>query len=762
MLEQFSPAQDTSIGERLLSLRQTGTARAFRRDFIALASNAPEIPNPILEMAFLNGLKPKIKAGVKMMEPRGLQRMMDVAILVEDWSVGETPEETEGIGRGGRSSNGRFQAQQGKPAQQTVQGLNPQKGRPGSITTPLNNASNPKPSHNRLKAPFRRLTPAEVAKWKAEGLCYQCDEKYSWNHKCQKAELVVMMVLEDGTEIDVSNCSVELEEEETTESVEMAEISLNSLVGISSPCTIKLQGTVKNKEVVVLIDSGASHNFISKAVVEELKLATDTTRGYNVLTAGGITIRGDGLCDDLELKLQGCTIVSSFLPLELGSADVILGMQWLETLGDMKVNWKLQTIKFKIEGAKYTMRGDPSLCYSAASLKSILKSIQHDGEAMLVEYNGAQLVESSQGDVTMVPPPLQDMLEEYGDIFAEPEGLPPSRGREHVIVLKNDADPVSVRPFRYPQAQREEIEKQVAAMPAAGIIRDSNSPFSSPVLLVKKKDGSWRFCVDYRALNKATIADCYPIPMIDQLLDELQGAVVFSKLDLKSGYHQILVKAEDVQKMAFRTHDGHYEFLVMPFGLSNAPATFQSLMNEVFRSYLRKFVLVFFDDILVYSRSEEEHEENLKAVLEVLRTHKLYANRKKCEFGSSSIEYLGHIISKDGVAADEGKIRAMVESVEPKTVKELRGFLGLTGYYRKFVQGYGDSARLLTTLLRKDQFKWSLEAVGAFQQLKNAMSTVPVLALPDFSEVFVIESDASGVGLGAVLMQRQRPIAYFS
>lgn len=570
------------------------------------------------------------------------------------------------------------------------------------------------------------------------------------------------MVLEDGTEIDVSNCSVELEEEEIAKEVEVAAISISSIVGISSTRTIKLKGKLMGKEVVVLIDSGATHNFVSKELVTQLKLQTDRTRGYSVMTAGGVTFKGAGLCSELELELQGCTITSSFLPLELGSADIILGIQWLETLGNMKVNWKLQILRFKVGAHKYVLQGDPSICCSAASLKSIFKTLQQDGEAMLIEYNGMQMEGEETGKAPQIPPSLQDVLKEFPEVFDEPRGLPPSRGKAHAIELKKEASPVSVRPFRYPQAQREEIEKQIAAMLAAGIIRDSNSPFLSPVLLVKKKDGSWRFCVDYRALNKVTIADCYPIPMIDQLLDELQGAVIFSKLDLKSGYHQILVKAEDVQKTAFRTHDGHYEFLVMPFGLSNAPATFQSLMNEIFRSYLRKFVLVFFDDILVYSKTEEEHAGHLRLVLEILKAQKLYANQKKCEFGSSRIEYLGHVISKEGVAADEGKIQAMTNWVTPKTVKELRGFLGLTGYYRKFVQSYGEIARPLTTLLRKDQFRWSEGATGAFQQLKSAMTTVPVLALPDFKEQFVVESDASGIGLGAVLMQKQRPIAYFS
>lgn len=478
------------------------------------------------------------------------------------------------------------------------------------------------------------------------------------------------------------------------------------------------------------------------------------------MVACGVKVQGRGVINGVELKLQECTIHTSFLPLELGIADVILGVQWLDTLGETRVNWKLQTMKIKLEGEWVLLQGDMSLHSAAVSLKSIWRTMERGGEAMVVEYGGLQ--DSVAAPTTPVEAEWQEVTEQYADVFQEPTGLPPSRGKEHYIILETGASPVSVRPIRYPQAQKTEIERQIGLMLAAGIIKESNSPFSSPVLLVKKKDGSWRLCVDYRALNRVTVADKYPIPMIDQLLDELHGATVFSKLDLRSGYHQILVKAEDVPKTAFRTHDGHYEFLVMPFGLSNAPATFQSLMNDVFRPHLRRFVLVFFDDILVYSKTKEDHKEHLELVLQLLRRNQLYTNRKKCQFGSERVEYLGHIISAQGVAADPEKVRAMVEWPEPRTIKGLRGFLGLTGYYRKFVLGYGSIARPLTSLLQKDQFRWGEEATVAFVKLKEAMETAPVLAMPDFDTLFIVESDASGVGMGAVLMQHQRPVAYFS
>ena len=313
---------------------------------------------------------------------------------------------------------------------------------------------------------------------------------------------------------------------------------------------------------------------------------------------------------------------------------------------------------------------------------------------------------------------LDQLLAKYQSVFQVPTTLPPVRSHDHRITLEPGTGPVNVRPYRYPHIQKNEIERAVKEMLSIGIIRPSFSPFSSPVLLVKKKDGSWWFCVDYCALNQATIKDRYPISVIIELLDELHGVAYFTKLDLKLGYHQIRVWLEDIHKTTFKTHDGHYEFLVMPFGLTNALVTFQSLMNDIFRSTLRRNFLVFFDDFLIYSKTWSAHLCHPKIVFDTLLENQLFVNRLKCLIGQQEVEYLGHIISPNGVIADLGKIINMKSWPTPTNTTSLRGFLGLTGYYQKFIQNYGSIAALLTKLLKKDGFKWSPEAEEAFQRLK--------------------------------------------
>jgi hypothetical protein len=265
-------------------------------------------------------------------------------------------------------------------------------------------------------------------------------------------------------------------------------------------------------------------------------------------------------------------------------------------------------------------------------------------------------------------------------LFQPPDSLPPSRACNHAIPLLPEAQPFYIRPYRYPPALKDEIERQVEEMLSQGLIQPSHSLFSSPVLLVKKKNASYRFCVDFQKLNSLTIKSKYPVLVIDQLLDELHQASWFSKLDLRAGFHQILLQQGDEHSTAFKTHSGHYEFCVMAFGLTGAPGSFQGAMNCTLAPGLRKFVIVFFDDILVYSTSFEEHLKHLRQVLSWLRKDQWKLKMSKCSFAQSSIAYLGHILSAAGVATDPTKVQAIQEWPVPTNALQLCRFLGLAGY----------------------------------------------------------------------------------
>ncbi|KAA0059567.1 Ty3/gypsy retrotransposon protein [Cucumis melo var. makuwa] len=580
---------------------------------------------------------------------------------------------------------------------------------------------------NRREGPTKRLSDAEFQARREKGLCFRCGEKYFAGHRCKSnehKELQMLVVREGGEELEI------VEEEFFDAEAEMKQVEVQNVENLNIELSQLSGGT----------DQPRDH---------EGKRKGGRRRG-----GSGTAVKGKGVCRDVEVQLEGWKVKDSFLPLQLGGVDMILGMQWLHSLGVTEVDWKELMLTFHHQGRKVVIKGDPSLTKTRVSLKNLMKSWGADDQGFLVECRTIECGlleehEQDRGQGREDEEAIATLLKQFASVFEWPTALPPQRSIDHHIYLKSGMDPVNVRPYRYAHHQKEEMERLVDEMLSSGIIRPSKSPYSSPVLLVRKKDGSWRFCVDYRALNNVTIPDKFPIPMIEELFDELKGASVFSKIDLKAGYHQIRMCPEDIKKTAFRTHEGHYEFLVMPFGLTNAPSTFQALMNQVFKPYLRRFVLVFFDDILVYSQGIDEHIQHLEVVLGLLKEKELYANLEKCSFAKPRISYLGHVISEQGIEADPEKIRAVSEWPTPTNVREVRGFLVLTGYYRRFVKDYGAIAAPLTQLLKKGAYKWDVETETAFDKLKKAMMTLPVLAMPDFNLPFEIESDASGFGVGA-------------
>ncbi|GJU25697.1 putative reverse transcriptase domain-containing protein [Tanacetum coccineum] len=512
------------------------------------------------------------------------------------------------------------------------------------------------------------------------------------------------------------------------------------------------------RAVFVLFDTGATHSVIST------KFASCFTMTPILLdhvlcisTPMKDSARITHVYRDLPLQFDDKIRSVNALPLDMCEFDIILGIDWLAAHRAMIDCHSRRVIFGDIHAPEFiyhgSLPGKPMKIISALKARTLLS---HGCEGFLATIHDTTFDVSSIHD--------QPIVFEFQDVFPEElPGIPPIRDVEFNIELIPGAEPISKAPYRMAPIELKELKDQLQELLERGFIRPSVSPWGAPVLFVKKKDGSMRLCIDYRELNKITIRNRYPLPRIDDLFDQLQGAKHFSKIDLRSGYHQLRVKEQDISKTAFRTRYGHYEFLVMPFGLTNAPAVFMDLMNRVFHEFLDKFVIVFIDDILVFSKSKEEHEEHLRTVLQILRQEKLYAKFSKCEFWLSKVAFLGHIVSAEGITMDPAKVEAITKWPRPTSVTEVRSFLGLAGYYRRFVEGFSRLALPLTKLMRKgEKFVWNEEREKSFEELKQRLVSSPILTLPSGSGGFQIYSDASKKGLGCVLMQHGKVIAYAS
>lgn len=602
--------------------------------------------------------------------------------------------------------------------------------------------------------------------------CWYCKEPWSREHRCKQGRtLHIMQEIDEDT--------VELEEAEQSPinkqtfhtapntpdnapaKTELMHLSTHAVEGTAGTATFSLLVQINGHQAVALVDSGSSHTFMDHAFAIKSNCPLQSGPTKKISVAGGGHLLSTSTVSRLHYRVQGHQFSSTFHTLPLHTYDIILGIDWMYCYSPVTLDLPPRLLTVHVQGKQVTLtdhtQPPPHCILESHEMQKLMQ------KPVLGYVIHIHEMETPSTSVTIpIPEEIAPLLEKFKILFEESNTLPPARDCDHAINLMPGSQPPNLRPYRVPHKQKEAMEEIIKKLLQNKEIRESLSPFSSPAVMVRKRDGSWRLCIDYRLLNSITIKNKFPMPVIEDLLDELHGAKIFSKLDLRSGYHQIRMQSADIPKTAFKTHMGHYEYTVMPFGLTNAPATFQNLMNTIFKDHLRSFVLVFFDDILVFSKNMEEHLLHLNTVFSILKQHNLSVKLSKCSFATKQVEYLGHVISGEGVATKPQNIEAIQKWPTPHNVSKLRGFLGLTGYYRRFVKNYGQIARPLHELLKKDSFHWSAEQEAAFAQLKQVLTTCPVLALPDFSQPFVLETDACGTGIGAVLMQKGKPIAYYS
>jgi hypothetical protein len=548
-----------------------------------------------------------------------------------------------------------------------------------------------------------------------------------------------------------------------------------------SELLMNFTGELSGTTCRVALDTMASHSFISPELVKTLgrkRLSKTTAMTVELGNGSPVTTQG---CFKSKLILQNFRTNCVLNVLELApDFDVILGQDWLKEhrvvldfdnrIAILKRGKRIHTLRHEplVPLSEQLRPSDTSVSLKHTGLLSAMqlkRMVRKGAKLLLISVKAASSADQSHQTTGLDHPDIQLIVEEFAECFKEiPPGLPPDRpGVVHQIHMTPDAKPVSRPTYRLSPAEKREVERQLKEQLSQDWIEPSVSPWGSPILFAQKKGGTLRMCVDYRALNKYTVKNRYPLPRADDLFDSLHGAKYFSSLDLASGYHQIRIAEEDRPKTAFRTPFGHFQYKVLSFGLTNAPATFQAAMDAMLGPLIGKGVLVYLDDILIYSETWEEHLYLLRQVLQRIRNNKYYCRLWKCNFGQTSIEYLGHIVSNGEIRMDPAKLEAVSTWPTPRMVPQVRQFLGFTNYFRKFIQGYSLLVKDLTGLTAKSsEWEWNENHQFAFEHLIHLLTENPVLKLPDFSKPFEVVSDASMYGAGAVLLQDGHPIAFES
>ncbi|XP_054805380.1 uncharacterized protein LOC129308324 [Prosopis cineraria] len=588
--------------------------------------------------------------------------------------------------------------------------------------------------------------------------CFVCDGPH-WTRDCPNRKAMNALVAEMK------------ESRDKEQQIDLGSLQhLNSLTGLFSPSKKEEKGllyadlAIQDKSASAMLDTGASHNFMEAE--EAKRLGIQLNKGEGTIKAVNSPAKQVlGIAKDVKVKIGDWQGTLDFTVVPMDDFKVVLGLAFFckahaFPIPEAKSMVVIDSNMIRVIPLKRLEKSNPMI--SALQFKRGLKN--SEGYIATVR----SLAEEEDGPTKpreTLPTCIQEVLQEYKHVMPDelPKKLPPRREVDHQIELEPGAKPPALAPYRMSPPELAELRRQLQDLLDSGYIQPSKAPYGAPVLFQKKKDGSLRMCIDYRALNKITIKNKYPIPLIADLFDQLGKARYFSKLDLRSGYYQVRIAAGDEPKTTCVTRYGAFKFLVIPFGLTNAPAMFCTLMNKLFHPYLDQFVVVYLDDIVVYSNTLKEHAQHLKKVFQVLSDHELYIKLEKCSFAKQEVDFLGHKIKDGKLIMDPTKVQAIQEWQPPTKVPELRSFLGLVNYYRRFIKGYSTITAPLTDLLKKNKsWLWSQDCQDAFEKLKQMVAQEPVMSLPDYSKPFEVHTDASDFAIGGVLMQERHPIAYES
>uniref|UniRef100_A0A3B3H5K4 Gypsy retrotransposon integrase-like protein 1 n=1 Tax=Oryzias latipes TaxID=8090 RepID=A0A3B3H5K4_ORYLA len=589
---------------------------------------------------------------------------------------------------------------------------------PAGISAPSPHSDEP------MQIGHSKLSPEERLKRRTNGLCFYCGDASHIVSQCPKRLISPIPSLSDRSRGD------------------LAEGSVKPFLFIP----VKFSSFNQVHEFNALIDSGAEHSLIDANLARQLRLPVETLD--TPIKAAGL---GGKQLSKITSRTEPIQLISSgnhreyhqFFITDSPQTPVILGYSWLR-FHNPQIDWTNSRI---INWSTYCMAN----CLHSAIPSTTI----------------ANPPENEDIDLSRVPSCYHDLKIVFSKSKAR--ALPPHRPYDCAIELLSGASLPKGRLFNLPGPEKLSMESYIQEALSLGHIRPSSSPVGAGFFFVEKKDKTLRPCIDYRELNQITVKDKYSLPLINSVFDSVQGANIFSKLDLRNGYHLVRVREGDEWKTAFNTPLGHYEYLVMPFGLTNAPAVFQRLVNDVLRDFLNRFVFIYLDDILVYSSNAAEHRHHVRLVLERLLENQLFVKAEKCEFHVDSVSFLGYIIEAGKIRPDPSKIQAVSEWEIPVSRKKLQQFLGFANFYRRFIRNYSSIAAPLTQLTSvKVPYVWNPAADSAFRKLKELFTSAPILIQPDTHKQFIVEVDASDSGVGAVLSQREspssklKPCAYFS